>query len=135
MSSPITLVLLLIPSCLARSHPQYFPASSVQVISHIVYSRPFFINLTKNVIPAAAGRRMRDMWPLAKARLLVTTLSLLTPLPPSKSIALLFPTHTDGDDHRCHLCPLRTTHHHHHHCRDFRVLLVLTHAVTSPHVY
>ena len=55
VSSPITLVLLLIPSCLARSHPQYFPASSVQVISHIVYSRPFFINLTKNVIPAEAG--------------------------------------------------------------------------------
>ena len=83
VSSPITLVLLLITSCLARSHPQYFPASSVQVISHIVYSRPFFINLTKNVIPAAAaGRRMRDMWPLAKARLLVTTLSFLTPLPP-----------------------------------------------------
>ena len=94
VSSPITLVLLLITSCLARSHPQYFPASSVQVISHIVYSRPFFINLTKNVIPAvAAVRRMRDMWPLAKARLLVTTLSFLTPLPPSKSIGLLFATH------------------------------------------
>ena len=83
-------------------HPQLFSQIAPSIFSgiicpsdipHCLFS-PIFHQSDKNVIPAAAaGRRMRDMWPLAKARLLVTTLSFLTPLPPSKSIALLFPTH------------------------------------------
>ena len=80
-------------------------------------------------------RRMRDMWPLAKARLLVTTLSFLTPLPPSKSIALLFPTHWWWRSSLSSLPPKNKSSSSSSSSLQRFLRFVGSYAVTSPHVY
>ena len=96
--------------CGDRSHAQYFLSSDIQ---HCL-SAPFFINLTKMLFQ----QWEREIYgvSLAKARLLVTTLSFLTPLPPPESIEVVFATHT----HMIIIVIFASSpHHHRQHCTDF----------------